>query len=97
MITLYGSAVAAVVSVAVGWNQLDLPTPATTAELQEVQQYAANTRAIVLNQEWFRLQAQLIRAENALQKAPHNRSLQEDVARIRAALRRVEADLKKVQ
>lgn len=93
MITLYGGAIGVIVSVAVGWYQLDLPIPATHNQVQEVQQYAKGTREIVLNQEWFRLKTQLREAKAKLIGDPGNRELIKRVTRLELTLRSVEGQL----
>lgn len=93
MITLYGGAIGVVVSVAVGWYQLDLPIPATHNEVQEVRQYARGTREIVLNQEWFRLKTQLREAKAKLKRDPLNLDLIKRVTRLELTLRSVEGHL----
>jgi hypothetical protein len=90
MITLYGGAVAVVMSLAVGWVQFDLPVPATHNDIVQVQQYAADTRVIVLNQEWSRLEAELRRAEAEHAKNPSNAMLS-SISRLKAAIRGVSA------
>ena len=92
MITICAGALAAVLSVAVGWTQLDLPVPATHNDVQVVQQYAEGTREIVLNQEWFRLNAELRRAEAQYAKAP-SAAILDAISRLEAAIRAVQSAL----
>lgn len=70
MIGIYGTAAAGVLGALVAWNQLDLPQPATTADVAKVEQALGNqiagleqfsrgTRKITLGQEWDRLNRQI--------------------------------------
>ena len=97
MITLYGGAAAAILTVVVSWVQLDAPVPATTNDVQTVQQYAEGTRKIVLNQEWFRVSTQLKAAQAKLKADPHNVTLIRKVTKLELALREVEDQLSKVR
>jgi hypothetical protein len=78
------------ISVAVGWNQLDLPTLATHNDVEAVQQYAEGTREIALNQEWFRLDAELRRAEAEYARTP-SPTLLDYISRLKSSIRSVQA------
>jgi hypothetical protein len=97
MITLYGGAVGAVLTAVVAWNQLDMPRPALHAEVQAVQQYASNTRELVLNQEWFRLRIQLREAQAKLKSDPLNRELIRTVTRLEQALTKTNSQIQKLR
>lgn len=67
---IYGTAAAAGLGALVAWSQLDLPVPATTADVAEVkqtlgkqiaglEQFSRGTRRITLGQEWDRLNRQI--------------------------------------
>lgn len=96
MITIYAGAVAAVISVAVGWNQLKLDRPAMFSEVASVQEFAEGTRKIVLGDKWFRLKAELRAKQAELTASPRDRELIEEVTRLEQQLRDVEEQLKQL-
>jgi hypothetical protein len=92
VITMYCGAISAVIAVIIGYNQLDWPRPAMHTEVREVQQYAAGTREIVLNQEWFRLEAELRRAEAEYARNP-SPVLLDSISRLKSAIRSVQGQI----
>ncbi len=97
MIISTAIAVPSILAAMVSWNTLDLPRPASSHEVQTVQQYAASTREIVLNQEWFRISRQLEVAEARLAQNPGNPRMIDEVVRLRQALQNVNAQLRKLR
>jgi len=96
MITLYTSVVVAMLSAGAAYSSLGGPVPAMLSDVKQVQMYAEGTRAIVLNQEWFRVKIQLREAEADLKIQPRDGRLIKEVTRLEQALRSVELQLSKL-
>lgn len=94
MITIYAGALAAVISVAVGWTQLGLDRPAFTSEIEELRQEVGSNTQLILNDKWFRLRAQITLIEAKLRADPTNRALIEELTRLQQSFRKVEEGLK---
>ena len=92
MISVVAGAVGAVLAVAVAWNQLDLPVPASHNDLMMVQQYAEGTRSIVLNDKWIAAEAKLRRAQEQYAQNPTD-NLRQLVNHLTATLRTLQAQI----
>ena len=76
---------------------LDLPLPATVERVAQVEQYAEDTREIVLLDKLFLRQEQLERAERALEEDPDNEALQERVFDLKRAIQLLERQLEDLE
>lgn len=86
--------IGALFSVMVAWEKLEfLPRWAWYNEVAAVQEFAKDTRSLVLNQEWFRLRAKLRELQVDLSAAPRDRDLIGEVTRLEQQLRHVEEQL----
>lgn len=94
MITLYAGAIAAVIGVFIGYQEIGGPLPATQADLGELRQLVGSNTQLILGDRWFRLKARLTLVEAKLQADPTNRALIEEKTRLQAQLRDVEGKLK---
>lgn len=84
-------AVAALMSIMIGWQQLSfLPRWAWYDEVAAVQDFATGTRVLVLGQEWERLDNQISRLEERQQLSPEERDL---LSKLRWRQKEVEAQL----
>ena len=91
---MIAGAIAAVLGVMATWEKLEfLPRWAWYSEVVVVQEFAQDTRRIVLNQEWFRLRTELREVQTKLSTDPMNRDLIEDATRLEQQLRDVEEQL----
>ncbi len=93
LISICTAAVVATLGVVTTWDDMGLPRPALHSEVQELRVYAEGTRAITLNQEWFRLSVQLKVAEANLQKNIQDMKLINEVTRLEQALKDVDDQL----
>lgn len=91
---IVAGAIGAILGVMISWQSIEfLPRWAWYSEVAQVQDFAQDTRRIVMNQEWFRLTAALKEARVALAADPLNRELIEKVTRLEQQLRAVEEQL----
>lgn len=91
------SIVAGVLGALVSYSALDGPLPATTTRVAQVEQYAEDTREIVLLDKLFFRQEELVRAENALEKDPDNEQLQRRVFDIKRQIQLLERQLENLE
>jgi hypothetical protein len=93
LISLCTAAVVTTLGLVTTWDDMGLPRPAFHSEVQELKVYAEGTRKIALNQEWFRISAQLKLARAKLQNDLHNLELIKEVTRLELALQAVDDQL----
>jgi len=91
---LYSGAIAAVIGVIVGYQQLGGPLPATQSDITELRQEVGSNTRLILGQEWERLRAKFYDLRDKLAKDPSNRDLQKDLAKAEASLLETERLLK---
>jgi hypothetical protein len=94
MITIYAGAIAAVISVAVGWSQLGMDRPAMHSEIEELRQEVGSNTQLILGDRWLRLTAKIKILEARLKLDPGNRDLIDELATLQLQLREVEKNLK---
>ena len=97
MITIYASTILALMGVATAWDRYDLPRLAYKSEVSEVQSYAVGTRKLVLNQEWFRVTAELKEKRARLDANPSDWELIQAVTRLEQYLKDIEDQLAKIK
>ena len=85
-LTIAGSALA----IAVSWTSLGLPRPVLTTDLkpiaddvQNLEKFGRDTRLLVLDGRWWRLQTQIEDTQEKLEDAPRNRHLRDLAQRLR--------------
>ena len=89
--------VAGVLSTLVAYSSLDGPLPATTTRVAQVEQYAEETREIVLLDKLFLRQEQLARAERALAQDPDNEELERRVFDLKRQITLLERQLEDLE
>lgn len=87
---------AALFAILVSWVELDWPRPAMNMEVAQVEQFAIDTREIVLNQEWFKIQEDMIEVNRLISQDPTNPAFQEWRLKLRAQQRAVNQQLKEL-
>lgn len=86
--------IGAILGVMIAWEKLEfLPRWAWYTEVVQVQKFAQDTRKIVLNQEWFRLKAELREVEVEREMKPRDRDLIERATRLEQQLRAVQEQI----
>lgn len=88
---------AGVLGAASSYVAMDLPLPATTHRVAQVEQYAEDTREIVLLDKLFLRQEQLERAKRALEQDPDNEELQRRVFDLKRAILLLERQLEDLE
>jgi hypothetical protein len=104
-ISMIAAFVGATLGIMVSWEKLEfLPRWAWHGEVvaveklviqkvSNVEQFAQGTRRIVLNQEWFRLTADIKQLQAELNENPRNRELIEKLTKMEQQLRDVNSQL----
>ncbi len=90
-------AIGAVLMVGVAWISLGLPVVALTTDVAQVEKFSKGTREMVLNNDWFRITADIERVERKLGQKPNDEELLFTLRLLREQRRKIELQMEELK